>query len=336
MKIKNLKLKILFFGTPDYVIPILEALYGANYEIVAVVTQPDKPVGRKQILAPSPVKQWAQSHEIRVLAPEKSDEEFVSNIKHLASNIDIGILAAYGNIIPQEVLDLSPVGMLNLHPSLLPKYRGTSPVQAAIVAGDRQTGATIIRMDEKHDHGPILAQFTEDIKPDDTTGSLRARLFEKGAEVLAEMLPAYLEGRVELREQDHSKAIFVRLVKKEHAFIPPHYLASALQGVPLQEEWEIPFIKDFTTHPSPATIHNFIRALDPWPLAWTEIKLKIDNQEVTRRLKIIKAHVEENPIAQEPNNLIPYLVLDEVQLEGKSPVSWKQFKNGYPEATFAS
>ena len=313
--------KILFFGTPEYVIPILEKLKSASHTIVAVVTQPDKPVGRKQTLTPSPVKQWAQSHGIRVLASEKSDEEFVSNIKHLASNIDIGILAAYGNIIPQEVLDLSPVGMLNLHPSLLPKYRGTSPVQAAIVAGDRQTGATIIRMDEKHDHGPIIAQFTEDIKTDDTTETLRARLFQKGAEVLAEVLPAYLEGRVELREQDHKKAVFVRLVKKEHAFIPPHYLAAALEGKEVNKQWPIPFIKDFTIHPTPITIHNFIRALDPWPLAWTEIKIS----GTSKRLKIIKAHLE-SPITR--------LVLDEVQLEGKSPVSWKQFKNGYPELKF--
>lgn len=313
--------KAIFFGTPEYVLPVLEALRNVC-EVVFVVTQPDKPVGRKQTLTPSPVKQWSESHNIPVFTPEKLDEQFLLDIKTLLP-IDVGILAAYGNLIPQEVLDLAPFGMLNVHPSLLPKYRGTSPVQAAISAGDKQTGVSLIKMDDKHDHGPIIAQATEDIRDDDTTGMLRTRLFEKGAEILTKALPAYLEGKLKPREQDHSKATFVRFVKKEHALIPSHYLAAALKGNTQDEKWEIPFIKNCTLNPTPYTLNNFIRAMDPWPLAYTNVKLTINNVQVERRLKLLKAHLEESPITK--------LVIDEVQLEGKSPVSWKQFRQGYPE-----
>ncbi|MBI5465080.1 methionyl-tRNA formyltransferase, partial [Candidatus Gottesmanbacteria bacterium] len=162
-------LKTIFFGTPEFVIPVAQSLLQAEYcKLCAIVTNPDRPVGREQILTPSPIKSWALKHDIRVID---------SGLKKLAP--DLGILAAYGKIIPQELINLFPKGILVIHPSLLPAYRGASPVQAAILAGDRETGVTIIKMDEKMDHGPIISQFKEKILPDETTKTLRERLFKK-------------------------------------------------------------------------------------------------------------------------------------------------------------
>lgn len=273
--------KIVFFGTPDYVIPVLESLKSAGHKISAVVTQPDKPVGRKQVLTPSPTKLWATVNKIPVFT------DFAGLPK-----ADLGIVAAYGRIIPKFLIFNFKFSILNVHPSLLPKYRGASPVQAAIIAGDKQTGVTIMRLDEELDHGPIVSQFSEEIHADDTTGTLRARLFQKAAEVLVTILPAYLEGRTELREQEHKKATFTKILKKEDGKI----------------DWK----------KKPAEIERFIRAMDPWPGAWTLLRLSSSGQ--AKRLKILKAHLEEGK-----------LVPDLVQLEGKNPVSWKQFKQGYPE-----
>lgn len=290
--------KIVFFGTPKYVIPVLEALKGAKHEIAAVVTQPPKPVGRKQELTPSPVAQWAKKRRLPLLTDATAQ-------RYAVAKADVGVLASYGRIVPPEVVHAFPHGILNIHPSLLPKYRGASPVEAAIAAGDKQTGVTIMKLDEKLDHGPILAQFTENIKPQDTCASLRERLFRKGAEVLTATLPAYLEGRITPREQDHSKATYTALIKKEHGFIPVGKLAAA--------------VKDGTRA---AELERLVRAFYPWPGAWTNVHIN-RKSSIVNRLKILKTHVEGGK-----------LILDQVQLEGKKPVSWQQFKQGYPQFHF--
>lgn len=304
--------KLVFFGTPDYVVPILDALV-KHHEILAVMTQPPKPVGRKQVLTPSPVAQWASSHKILSL----------TDFQNLPS-ADVGILAAYGELVPRATIEHFPHGIINLHPSLLPKYRGASPVQGAIAAGEKETGVTIIKLDEELDHGPILAQFTEEVKPDDTTGTLRDRLFKKATETLLTILPAYLEGKIQLREQDHEKATYTKIVEKEHGLIPPKYLQKALIGEAIKELFSIPFIKDFSLIPDSSFLEHFIRALSPWPCTWTQVQLTSYQVNKLSRLKILKAHIEDGK-----------LVLDEVQLEGKNPVSWEQFKQGYPKSQFA-
>lgn len=312
-------MKIVFFGTPDYVLPVLGKIHKSfvsgpgKSPIVAVVTQNPKPTGRKQILAYSPVDSWAHERKIPAFYTAK---EFLKS----ALSADLGILAAYGSIIPKEVINFFPHGILNIHPSLLPKYRGASPVQAAILAGETETGVTIIKIDERVDHGPIVSQFKEEISPADTLATLRAKLFERAARVLVELIKPYLKGKINAREQNHQEATFTTLVKKEYGFIPPKYLRNALEGKSLKEDWKIGFIKDFPLAPSPSSLEKFIRALDPWPLAWTNITIGKE----TRRLKIIKSHLEGEK-----------LVLGEVQLEGKNPVSWKEFRMGYPNATFA-
>jgi methionyl-tRNA formyltransferase len=210
----------------------------------------------------------------------------------------LGILASYGEIIKREVIDLFPQGILVIHPSLLPKYRGASPVPAAIANGDTVTGTSIIRMDEKMDHGPIISQFKEDIRPEDDAESLRNRLFERSAEVLVSMLIPYTHGKITPKVQDDSSATFTKLMTKQDGFI------------------------DFNKKPTAITAHNFIRAMSPWPVAWTFVRLSKDSDQQLR-LKLLKSHLDGDE-----------LVLDEVQLEGKDPVSWIQFKEGYKDATF--
>jgi methionyl-tRNA formyltransferase len=286
-------MRIVFFGTPDYVLPILNSIHKkfvsgpGKSPIVAVVTQSPKPVGRQQKLTYSPIDNWAHQRKIPI---------FYSSKEFLKSKIEanLGVLAAYGEIIPNEVISFFPNGILNIHPSLLPKYRGASPIQQTIINGDQETGVTILKVDEKMDHGPIVSQFKEEVKSDDTTGTLRERLFLRSAEVVTELIEPYQAGKIKPREQNHEEATFTKILKKEDGFIDLNKTKS--------EEAE-----------------RFIRAMDPWPNAWTNIE--VNNQK--KRLKILKAHLEKDE-----------LILDLVQLEGKNIVSWEEFKRGYPETKF--
>lgn len=279
-------MKIIFFGTPDYVLPVLKKLH-KYHEIVAVVTQPPRPVGREKQLTYSAVDTWAHKRHIPI------HFEFDKLPK-----ADLGVCAAYGKKVPEKVIDAFPYGILVIHPSLLPKNRGVSPVQATIAAGEEKTGVTIIKMDEKFDHGPIICQFEEEIIPDDTTETLRARLFHRSAQVLLELLPAYLTGKIKEKPQDGSQATYTKIIKKQDGFLD-------------------------LTKAKPEEAERFIRAMDPWPIAWSTVKLDKSRHVPSKRMKILKSHIEEGK-----------LVLDEVQLEGKNPVSWKQFREAYPSLRF--
>lgn len=325
-------MRIVFFGTPDYVLPVLTSLHktfkgkSTDSPIAAVVTQKPRPAGRKQTLAYSPIDTWA--HKKNVPKYYHGNDLLENKLK-----ADVGILASYGAIIPKKVINIFPYGILNIHLSLLPKFRGASPVRATLVTGD-ESGVTIIKIDEKLDHGPIISQFQEKVKAQDTTDSLRARLFSKSAEVIKILLPAYLKGKITLKEQDHKSATFTTLVKKADGFIPPKYLRVALKGEKIKGEWKIPFIKNYSLNPTPYTLERFIRAMQPWPVSWTYVQLnaKLKTQN-SKRLKILKAHLE--PF-QATSYKLPAakLVLDGVQLEGKNPVSWKQFQEGYATVMF--
>lgn len=255
-----MKPKIIFFGSDQYASIVLKLLQkDKHFEIIKVITN------RKDLL------------KVKLIKPQPN----------------VGVLASFGTIVPKEILSFPKKGILNIHPSLLPKYRGPSPVQAAILAGDKQTGVTIIKLDEKVDHGPIVAQFTEDIRPNDTAKSLYQRLFTQGTEVLKTILPAYLEDRIELRPQNHSQATYTKKLTRDDGKI----------------NWEKTV--DYN--------ERFIRAISPWPGTWTPAKLP--GKPAPKRLKILKVHLEDGE-----------LVLDTVQLEGKKPVTFKQFQEGYPEA----
>lgn len=321
-------MKIVFFGTPDYVLPIIETIHrqfshrGVS-PIVAVVTQPPRPSGRKQLLQFSPVDSWAFKKRLPIF---HGSQEFLNS----GTPADVGVLAAYGEIIPELVISHLPFGILNVHPSLLPKWRGASPVQAAIVAGEKETGVSIIKLDQKVDHGPIVSQFKEEVLETDTTETLRRRLFERSAEVLVELLEPYLTKKIMPRLQKDEEATFTTQIAKKDAFILPEYLAAALQGRAFKGKWEIGFVKEFLVTPTPEVVERFIRAMDPWPVSWTLLRLSASEGQA-RRLKILKAHLDQSPDTKHQT-----LVLDLVQLEGKNPVSWKQFREAYPTATFAA
>ncbi len=266
-------MRIVFFGTPDYVLPIVNEL-NKYHDVVGVVTQPPKPVGRNQKTTYSEVDHWAHKRNI----------EKYFNFENLPQ-ADLGVCAAFGKIIPSSVINHFKFGILNIHPSLLPKYRGSSPIQTAIANGDTETGITIIKMDDKMDHGPIVSQFKEEILPDDTFSSLRERLFKKSAQFLIDLIPNYTKGKINLKIQDESLATFTKMVKKEDGYVD------------LSDD--------------PQLIDRKLRAYSPWPGIWTQITLKQTGQN--KRLKILEYKNE--PVT--------------VQLEGKNPVSWQQFKNAY-------
>jgi len=309
-------IKIVFFGTPEYVIPIVEKLdktfrSARERGLVAVVTQPPKPSGRGNKIEYSEVDHWAHKHHIKIIFDLDQVPE-----------ADIAIVASYGKIIPERVIRKFKFGILNVHPSLLPKYRGASPVQATIASGDTETGLTIIKMDDRMDHGPIVSRFKDDVLSHDTTETLRNRLFDRSADFLVELIPSYIEGRARIKQQDHDIATFTTLIKKEDAYINPVHLNELLNGNEIKDKLTLSFIKESQLDYSPELIECFIRAMQPWPVAWTHVKTS-DKDSQTKRLKLHKAHVEDNT-----------LVLDEVQLEGKSVVAWKQFIEGYPNYVF--
>lgn len=278
------KPRIIFFGSDQYSVIVLNQICSdKRYKLAAVVTH----------TSPSPVEDYAKTlFEMKFTVAKKFDKKFLDKTKKLRP--DVGILASFGKILPKEILEIPKHGILNIHPSLLPKYRGPTPVPTAILEGEQETGVTIIKMDEKVDHGPILSQFKEEVRPNDTSESLLKRLFTAGGQVLITILPVYLEGKMEMRKQDDSQATFTKKFTREDG----------------QIDWQ----------KTPAFNERFVRAMHPYPGAWTEVKIG----KGTKRLKILEAHLEANK-----------LILDQVQLEGKKPVTWKQFQEGYPKAKIA-
>jgi len=302
MKAKS-SFRLVFFGTPEYVLPIFKALhkeYGwRGKRAIAVVTRPPKKADKTGFITHSPVDNWAYKRDLPVIYRPGD-----------APEADLGILAAYGKIIPKETIEKFKYGILNIHPSLLPKYRGASPVQGAIANGDKFTGVTVIKIDEELDHGPIVSSFKEKILPDETAEELKARLFERSTEFVTALIPNYLAGKVNIKPQDHKFATFTKILKREDGFIEAATLSHAMKGVGSEK------------------IYNLYRAMHPWPGIWTKVQTQIPNnkRQIPKRLKILKAHLS-------PDTDHRTLVTDCVQLEGKSPVSWEEFKKGYPGAT---
>lgn len=313
-------------GTPEFAENIFRKFYTAlntQFEVVSVITAPDKPVGRKQVLTPSPVKKWALEGNFEILEPDRiRNLEWVAKIRDLAP--DLIVLTAYGQIIPQEILDLPKYGALNIHPSLLPKYRGASPIQSVILNGDTETGVSLMIMDAEMDHGPILENSKYEIRnPKITYKELSKELSDLGAELLIKTLPDYIAGRIKAQEQDHAQATFCKLIKKENGKI----------------DW----------NKSAEEIERQIRAFQEWPESYTDFNGKI--------LKIIEADFEipsnnpstpsSNPPLNIPsdspgkaflhNNQLAVhtanniLILKTLQLEGKNPISAKDFLNGHIE-----
>ncbi len=235
---------IVFMGTPAFAVPSLQRLADEGYAIAAVYTQPDRPAGRGRHLTPSPVKSAALAMGLPVRQPESLRDP--SALAELASlHPEAGVGVAYGQILRQEALAIPAKGMINVHPSLLPRHRGASPIPAAILAGDRETGATIILMDPGMDSGPILAQRSLPIEDRDTAGSLAEKLAALAADLLAETLPRWLRDEIEPQPQDHSLATKTPLLQKQHGAI----------------DWSLPAMR----------IWRQVRAYNPWPGACTTL-----------------------------------------------------------------
>lgn len=241
-------LRIIFFGTPEFVIPILETLH-KNFNLVGVITTPDQPVGRKQKIMPSAIANTASSRKIPVLKPARFTGDATKFIQQLRP--ELFVVAAYGKIIPQNILDIPKLGALNIHPSLLPKYRGASPIQNAILNGDETSGVSIMKMDTEVDHGLLI--FTKDIRlsSQDNFQILSTKMFSEAAGVLPKIILDFSLGKLAEIEQDHSKATFTKVIKKEDGYF------------------------DINNPPSPEKLDRMIRAFYPWPTAWTRWNGKV-------------------------------------------------------------
>lgn len=244
------KTRVIFFGTPDFVIPVLTIL-ASNFDLVGVVSAPDMIEGRKRLLTPSPVSRYVSTHlpTVPLLRPDvlKDNADFLRELETLAP--EIAIVAAYGRILPSDVLNLHKYGALNVHPSLLPKYRGTSPIQTALKNGDDKTGVTLIKMDEKMDHGPIVAQWEYEVKSTDTFASLHELLFNQAAERLPEIITGFITGEIAPLPQNDTQATFCKRITRDDGFF------------------------SLDTPPSPSELDRLIRAYYPWPTAWTRMSL---------------------------------------------------------------
>jgi methionyl-tRNA formyltransferase len=227
-------MRVLFWGTPDFSVPSLQAILGEGHEVVGAVTQPDRPAGRGQSVRESHVKQVAREEQIPVLQPVKArGDDFIAQIREL--NPDISVVIAYGQILKKEILELPQYGSINAHASLLPELRGAAPINWAIVRGHTETGVTIIRMNEQMDAGPILLQVSEPIGADETASDLRTRLSEISAEALVETLTLIENGAVDEKAQDESKVTFAPRIEREHARIDwsadAHSIANLMRGM---------------------------------------------------------------------------------------------------------
>ncbi|PIR47949.1 methionyl-tRNA formyltransferase [Candidatus Uhrbacteria bacterium CG10_big_fil_rev_8_21_14_0_10_50_16] len=284
--------KIVYFGTPEVSTYGLQALVDdARFEVVAVVTQPPKPVGRSATIQTSPIHALAGTLGIRVLTPTKA-KEIEPELTEIAA--DLHVVVAFGQILPQSIVDLPPYGTLNIHPSLLPRWRGAAPVPATILAGDTLTGVCIMVMDAKMDHGPILdvSELPVDSK---TTQELLPELMNQGAQRLPDVANDWIQGILTPQDQDHEAATFCKMLSRDDARI----------------DWQRGF----------AYTERQVRAYTPWPGTWTEV----ETPKGWQRIKILKAHVDatrdEAIVLTTTNGLtsIGQLVLDELQFESKTP-----------------
>ncbi len=271
-------MKIVFFGTPSFVIPVLKVLK-ENFDVVAVVTAPDQKSGRKQVISPSPVAKFCNDNypSIQILKDEKLNTTVVQKLASLEA--DLFVVAAYGKLIPQDILNIPKHGSLNIHPSLLPKYRGPSPIQTTIVNCDKETGITIIQLDSQLDHGPILKQEVMKLSGNETFETLANSMFEKSAELIKSVIPEYVNDTIKPIPQNHDKATYTKHISKQDGYI------------------------DIQNPPSSENLDRMIRAYYPWPGVWTKLG--------ELRIKLL------------PEN--------KLQVEGKKPVSLKDFLNGHRE-----
>lgn len=284
MKIENLKLKIVFLGSDKFVLPIVEEL-NENFDLSLIVTTEHNPNG--------PVSSFTKDHKIELVDVQQFNNVTMKQLSSVQA--PIAVLAYFGVILPPEVLNIFPKGIINIHPSLLPKYRGPTPVQTAILNGETETGVTIIKLDEEVDHGPVFTQEELSVEPTDTTQTLHEKLFTKGAQMLPGVLNSYLNDSVEPIAQNHTEASFTDHLTRDSGYF------------------------DGSTPPGKTELDRMIRAYFPWPGVWTTLRIK--NKELRIKLLPATSHPE---LDSGSHSFL-------LQVEGKNPMSYKDFLNGYPE-----
>jgi len=300
-------MKLIFLGTPAFAVPSLERVVASGHNVLAVVTQPDRPSGRGRNPAPPPVKQAALRLGLAVYQPERVRRpEAVEFLRGLP--VDAMVVVGYGQIIPQSIIDMAPLGIINVHGSLLPRYRGAGPVQWAILNGEERTGVTTMRIDAGLDTGDMLLKAETAIGPDENAVELGQRLSVLGADLLVESLAGLAEGRIVPQKQDNSQATYAPLLKKEDGFI----------------DW---------TRDAQA-IHNQVRGLQPWPGAYTAFRGQTLHLWRTRQWSEVLARRDAIPgklVSLKPPVVgcgFGLLELVEVQLEGRKRIPAADFANG--------
>ena|SRR5579863_1886071 len=312
-------IRIIYMGTPQFAVPALESLLKGSapgvvipegYEIVAVLTRQDKPTGRGQEIVFSPVKLAALQHGLHVWQPGSLKRP--ESIEALAAfKADLYIVAAFGQILPQAVLDQPRYGTLNIHASLLPRYRGVSPISQAILQGDKETGVTIMLLDAGVDTGPILLKRAMPLSEEETTGSLTPKLAALGAQAIIEALPQWIAGRLTPVPQAEQEASYTHMLRKEDGLIP----------------W----------HNSAIDIARRVRAYSPWPAAYTHWRGKLIKILSAQALETAKIPAAAGTALLTDNKKLAVvtgeglLVITTLQLEGKKAVSAEEFLRGYPQ-----
>lgn len=300
-------MRVIFMGTPDFAVGTLEAILAAGHEVVLTVTQPDKPKGRGKVMQASPVKMCALKHGIAIYQPKKiREKECIEYLETFAP--DIIIVAAFGQILPKEILEMPKYGCVNVHASLLPKYRGAAPIQWAVINGDAVSGVTTMRMDAGLDTGDMIEKTEVVLAADETGGSLFDRLAREGAALCVHTMQSIEEGTAIYTKQDEAEATHVGMISKQMGHI----------------DWRQPAV----------TIERLIRGLNPWPSAYTRLNGKT--------FKIWKADVEEWNSQKDAGTVVfsgkkqlkiqtgdGILSLLEVQLEGKKRMDIESFLRGY-------
>jgi methionyl-tRNA formyltransferase len=302
-------LRIVFFGTPEFAVSPLQALLASRHQVAGVVTQPDRPRGRGQRSQASPVKDVALRHGLPVLQPERlRDEGFLNELRQLGA--DLGVVAAYGKILNDAVLQTPPRGLINVHASLLPAYRGAAPIHRAVMAGDTQTGVTIMRVVKELDAGPMLSSVSVPIGPDDTSTDVERAVASIGGDALVQAVDALAEGRAVETPQDHARSTYAHRLVKADGII----------------DWSRPA----------RAIHNQIRGLYPWPHAYSDLD---GERTILLRSEVLTEQNGGRPV--QPGEIVEaggdvlsvqtgggVLRILELQREGRRPVSAREFLAG--------
>ena len=305
------RLRLVYFGTPEFAVPtlrrLIESSVDGRHEVVAVVSQPDRPKGRGHHLAPTPTKQLATASGIRVLQPERlKDEAFLGEISSLSP--DLGVVAAYGKLLPDQLLSIPPLGMINVHASLLPRWRGAAPVHRAVIAGDRQTGVTIMRVVKELDAGASFKMARRIIGADETSVDVERDLAEMGADLLLDVLDEMAAGRAIETPQDDALATYAAKITKAEGAV----------------DWSL----------AAERIHNLVRGLQPWPLVSARIgggRVLMHRTALTSAVSpdapgtIVRAEPERFEVVAGDGHVLRILV---IQPEGRRAMSAREFLAG--------